>query len=988
MGFFLAIRRWLGSGAVLREEQARARQIQERFDTVLNNMSQGLCFFDGDQRLIVCNRRYIEMYGLSAERVRPGTTLREIVDLRFAAGSCPAMTSEQYLAWRSHVSHVNASADTVVELKDGRFFEIRHRPMPDHGWVATHEDVTERYRAEKALAAAKAAAERAERDARQAHTRLVDALDAVPEGLAVFDPQDRYVLWNRRYAEIYAESRDVMAPGVSFEEVVRAGLARGQYPEAVGREQEWLDERLARHAQRQYTHEQHLPGDRWLRIEERRTADGGSIGVRIDITDLKRKEASFRLLFDENPLPMWVVDVETLELLAVNSATCKRYGYSREQLLTMTVESLRVPEERGTLWEEFRNNKGRQSAEKTRRHVTADGTLIDVAIEARPLRYEGRNACVAAAFDMTERKRAEDELRHMREFLDAVIENVPVTIFVKDAREGRYELTNKAAEGLLGISRKDLIGRTAEEIFSPAVAARVRQDDCELLACGRTLFHAERPLETSGNGTRIVNSTRLLIHDRDGRPQHIMRVVEDITERKRAELRIAHMARHDPLTDLPNRAAFDEHVALTLDHARSTHGCFAVLCMDLDRFKEINDLFGHAAGDTVLREVSRRLQRAAGGAFLARIGGDEFIMVDSEGRNSRAVRALADRLRSALSEDILADGHVLQLDLSMGVALFPADGRDATTLIANADAALYRAKHDGRGSVRFFTAKMDQQLRERRALQHDLRSAIEHNELALHYQPQCDSNGRVTGFEALARWHHPKRGPVPPAEFIPLAEDSGFIVELGEWVLREACREAASWGRPLQVAVNVSAVQFRRGNLQSVVHSILLETGLAPSRLELEITEGVLIENFSRAASMLRSLKALGVRIALDDFGTGYSSLSYLQSFPLDRIKIDQSFISGLGKSEGALAIVRGVIGLAHGLGLPVLAEGVETDGQLSVLARESCDDIQGYFVGRPRPIAAYGREVGRISDEGQAVAAGDGARGAPCAERPRSTAR
>ena len=365
----------------------------------------------------------------------------------------------------------------------------------------------------------------------------------------------------------------------------------------------------------------------------------------------------------------------------------------------------------------------------------------------------------------------------------------------------------------------------------------------------------------------------------------------------------------------------------------------------------------------MLREVSRRLRDAADANFLARIGGDEFVMI-APGTNARS---LAKRLRAALAEDVLADGQALHIDLSVGVALFPADGRDATTLIGNADAALYRAKRDGRAGVQFFTAKMDQQLRERRALQHDLRSVIELGQLELEYQPQARIGGGLIGFEALARWQHPKRGWIPPSEFIPIAEESGLIIEMGEWILREACREAATWRQLLQIAVNVSAMQFRRDNLQSMVHSALLETGLAPARLELEITEGVLVENFSRAASVLRGLKALGVRIALDDFGTGYSSLSYLQSFPLDRIKIDRSFIAGLEKTEGSLAIVRAVIGLAHGLGLPVLAEGVETAAQLATLAREACDDAQGYLIGRPRPIAMYANEVGRCGSAAKA---------------------
>jgi EAL domain-containing protein (putative c-di-GMP-specific phosphodiesterase class I) len=280
--------------------------------------------------------------------------------------------------------------------------------------------------------------------------------------------------------------------------------------------------------------------------------------------------------------------------------------------------------------------------------------------------------------------------------------------------------------------------------------------------------------------------------------------------------------------------------------------------------------------------------------------------------------------------------------------------------LANADAALYRAKQEGRGTIRFFESDMDKRLRERRALQHDLRSAVENGELTLHYQPQALIGGEIVGFEALLRWHHPSRGNVPPNVFIPLAEESGLIITIGEWVLREACREAASWPRPLHIAVNLSPIQFRHGDLAGLVHSILLDTGLSPGRLELEITEGVLIGDFSRAVSILRRLKTVGVRIAMDDFGAGYSSLSYLQSFPFDTIKIDRAFISNVDCNPQSAAIVRAVIGLARGLSVPVVAEGVETRDQLAFLAREACDEVQGYLVGRPAPIETYAEIVGR----------------------------
>lgn len=429
---------------------------------------------------------------------------------------------------------------------------------------------------------------------------------------------------------------------------------------------------------------------------------------------------------------------------------------------------------------------------------------------------------------------------------------------------------------------------------------------------------------------------------------------EDVTERRQAEERIKHLAHHDALTGLPNRVAFNEQLAAQLQGTPAAGQSFALLCIDLDRFKEINDVFGHMTGDGLLQEVGRRIQEASDGAFLARLGGDEFALISAPGCNPGEAAALADALLSSVAHELTVQEHTLRVALSIGVAMFPTDGADSASLVANADAALYRAKADGRGTVRFFAAEMDQKLRERRAMQHDLRSAIERDELKLYYQPEAKISGEIVAFEALLRWEHPRRGIVPPALFVPLAEESGLILPIGEWVLRTACSEAARWNKPVRIGVNLSPIQFRHGDLPLLVHSILLETGLQPSRLELEITEGVLIDDFSRTVSVLHRLKSLGVRIAMDDFGTGYSSLSYLQAFPFDKIKIDQTFISNLKSNSQSATIVRAVIGLARGLEVPVIAEGVETKEQLEFLSGAKCDEVQGFIIGRPHPIEHY----------------------------------
>jgi diguanylate cyclase (GGDEF)-like protein len=383
------------------------------------------------------------------------------------------------------------------------------------------------------------------------------------------------------------------------------------------------------------------------------------------------------------------------------------------------------------------------------------------------------------------------------------------------------------------------------------------------------------------------------------------------------------------------------------------------MCLDLDRFKEANDVYGHVVGDGLLREVAVRLREIAQEAFLARIGGDEFVVVLQAAEVSAAAEALGERLVAAFKRDFVIDGHRIQVGLSIGVAVFPQDGDNVTTLIANADAALYQAKTEVRGSVRFFEEKLGARLRERRELQADLRTALERNNLCLYYQPQKTiGSNELIGFEALARWQCPKRGMVPPGTFIPIAEQCSLIIPLGEWILREACREASSWIKPLKVAVNISPIQFHHGDLPRLVHSVLLETGLSPDRLELEITEGVLIDDFSRAVSVLRKLKTLGVHIAMDDFGSGYSSLSYMHAFPFEKIKIDRTFVDGLETNHHSMAIVRAIITLGHSLNIPILAEGVETESQLNFLAKEKCDEVQGFLIGKPLPIAAYSHLV------------------------------
>ena len=424
---------------------------------------------------------------------------------------------------------------------------------------------------------------------------------------------------------------------------------------------------------------------------------------------------------------------------------------------------------------------------------------------------------------------------------------------------------------------------------------------------------------------------------------------------RRADARIRYLAAHDVLTGALNRASFRDAVRQAA-HACRHEGAppFAVLCIDLDRFKAVNDSLGHQAGDELLRQATRRLQEVArGGDRLARLGGDEFALLQPGAADGDAVAALARRLVEALAVPYELHGERVQAPASVGAAFYGLDGTDIDELLHRADLALYRAKSQGGGGFSFYDAALDERLRRRRELSADLRDAIARDELDLHFQPMFEAGGQTpVGREALVRWNHPHRGPVPPAEFVPLAEENGLIDRLGHWVLRRACLAAASWPAPQRVAVNLSVAQFRQGDeLVRQVEQALAESGLPASRLELEVTESLLISNTEQAIQVLSALRERGVRIAMDDFGTGYSSLAYLWRFPFDKVKIDRSFTRHLGQDPRVDLIVGSIVTLAHALHIRVNAEGVETQGQLDALRERGCDEVQGYLLGRPVPL-------------------------------------
>ncbi len=678
----------------LQERDDELRTQNMRFDAALNNMSQGLAMFDAEQRLVVCNRRYAELYGLSPDQMKLGTTIRQLLEYRHAKGVFGNIDFEAFA--RSWLAEFCTASSRVQALSDGRVISIVRRPMPDGGLVSTTEDITERQELNARL--------------QQQNLRLDAALKNMYQGLCMFDAEQRLVIANDRYAEMYGLTPEQVKPGTTFRQFLEHRIAMGTH---VGGDPEaYISERLA--------------------------------------------------------------------------AVCEKNA-------------------------------------STTVHTLPDGRVF--SISRQPM------------------------------------------------QDGGWVATH-----------------------------------------------------------------------------------QDITEQRRSEAKIAHMALHDALTNLPNRTLLSERLEHAL--ARVKRGdIIAAHLLDLDLFKHVNDTLGHAVGDKLLQAVAGRLNALARETdTVARMGGDEFAIVQVALARAADATTLAERVIKAISEPYEIDGHHVVVGTSVGIAVGPTDGVDRDQLLRNADLALYRAKSEGRATFRFFEPGMDVRLKARRVMESDLRKALIAGEFELYYQPVISlAHEGITGLEALIRWRHPEKGMILPGEFIPLAEEIGLIVRIGEWVIRQACTTAATWPDHTTVAVNISPAQFRHPGLAQVVLGALAASGLPARRLELEITETVLLEDSEATLATLFRLRELGVRIAMDDFGTGYSSLSYLQSFPFDRIKIDRSFVKDITVATGSLNIVRAIAAMAKGLGMAATAEGVETQEQMDTVRSEGCTEMQGFLFSRPRPAHEIG---------------------------------
>jgi diguanylate cyclase (GGDEF)-like protein len=684
-------------------------------EKAINNLSLGLVIFDRKRKLVFCNKRYMEIYRLSSEQVRPGTPVSELYQSRLKLGLKVLLNPDDQ--FRENVESAVVPTTTVHQFTDGQIITCNIYLMPDGGWMATHEDITEQRELSARLKMQQELESAQEEKLRTRNLQFDMAINNMSQGLCFFDGAQRLIVCNDRYLEMYDLSRDRIHAGITLAEIVDLRFEAGNFP-----------------------------------------------------------------------------------------------AMSRDEYLN------------------WRSNIG----------VSAEPT-------------------------------------------DSIVE----------------------------------------------------------LRNGRTFKIRHRPMPDFG---------WVATH-------------EDITEQRRSEVKIEYMAHHDSLTDLANRVLLNER----LEHALGRiHGeeMVAIHHIDLDQFKAVNDTFGHPAGDKLLKMVADRLRGVVRESdMIARMGGDEFVMVQAPIADPADATSLAQRVIKLISEPYDIDGQHTVIGASIGIAVGPGDGLSADKLLRNADLALYRAKGDGRGTFRFFEPAMDQQMQNRRIMEQDLRKALPAGEFELYYQPVVNlASNEISGFEALIRWNHPNHGMVAPDAFIPLAVEIGFIVPLGEWVIRQACATAAQWPGDTSVAVNISAVQFRNPGLMQVIVGALAASGLAPTRLEIEITETVLLQDKEATIAILHQLRAIGVRIAMDDFGTGYSSLTYLQCFPFDKIKIDRSFIRNITENTSSLNIVRAVAALASGMGMTATAEGVETREQLDRIASEGCTEMQGFLFCKPLPAG----EIERLFHSGR----------------------
>jgi diguanylate cyclase (GGDEF)-like protein/PAS domain S-box-containing protein len=802
--------------------------------------------------------------------------------------------------------------------------------------------------------------QRAVAERTRSRVMLEGAIESMSDGFVMFDANDRLVVCNSRFKDMYSTSASMIVPGASFQDIIREGARRGQYPQMGPDLEDFVRRTETWHRGNNPPMERLLPDGRWLLITERRMLGGGTVGIRTDITEhkqamreLSRSERRYRALARAGAVVTWrasadgqVTEAPGWEALTGQPEEALRDGDWLRVIHPEDIDSIQsgwiaAADAAGSVDLEFR--------------VLSRGAWRWVRLRSVPVQEqpEGEAAeWVGTLHDVHDRRAAEQALAESEARFVRAIKAVGMGTWDWDLVSDALHLS-PGFEALYGQAPGALPTARAAAKFvhhEDAVAYR-RAFATALRRPADAGFDIEFRVAWGNSSLRWLRIQGRAEKDRDGKPVRMSGITQDVTAKRTAELRLVHMARHDALTGLANRVVLRE----TMDDAVARTTCgdgAAVLCLDLDRFKQVNDTLGHPTGDALLQAVAHRLLSCVRDVdVIARVGGDEFAIVQHGVKQHCDTANLARRIVAELTQPFFIDGHRILIGASIGVALLPQDGTDADQLLRNADLALYLAKAEGRGQYRFFEPEMHTRMQERNALEHDLRRAVAEQEFRVFYQPVLDLRTQeVCGVEALLRWQHPTRGLLFPNSFMGVAEELDLIKAIGSLVLSQACSEAMRWPSDVRVAVNLSPSQFAGGRVLDVVKDALQGSGLRPSRLELEVTETVLLHDDMQTLSTLRSLQELGVTIAMDDFGTGYSSLSYLRKFPFNKVKIDKSFVRDLGVDQGNDAIVQSTLDLCAKLGIRTTAEGVESQQQLEWLAAAGCDEVQGFLFSAARP--------------------------------------
>jgi diguanylate cyclase (GGDEF)-like protein/PAS domain S-box-containing protein len=909
----------------------------------LDQLDVGISVFDADLKLVYFNRQFLNLYRFPPELCQPGTPFADLIRHNAQQGEYGDCDIESEVKFR--VERAARFEPHLVErtTPEGKVLEIQGRPLEGGGFITTYTDITVRRVAEGKL-----------KESEERFRRLVEL---APDAILVH--QGGTIVYANRQAQVMLGApSQVDLIGRSIVDIIDPDhhdtVSKRLRLLAKGEPLPLVEMRLVR-----------LDGG-YVEVESTMglTTYSGHRAMQSvwrDITDRKKAEAESKAAKDHflavaNSTPDALVAFdEAGAIVSWNGGAEAIYGYKEEDVLGKPL-SLLIPERYRSVnaaWvNRLAQDKGRHNftGKTIEAHgLRKNGEEFDVEFSVGRWREEGRNFFSVAARDISKRKQQEEKLRH----LSQAVEQSPVDVVITDA-QGVIQYVNPRFCQVTGYASKDVIGQKPS-----------------LLKSGRTpdaLYDALWATITAGNEWRgeLLNRKKdgtlfwqhaiiSPIRDNKGEITHFISVKEDISIRKEYEERLVRQANYDALTGLPNRVLAMDRLRQAIAQAQRYGRRVALMLLDLDDFKKVNDTLGHAAGDLLLKEASMRLVDCLReGDTVARLGGDEFVLLLPDLTDTTSAEVVAEKILSVCNQPFDVGGHEVYIAGSIGIAIFPNDERDPMLLMRNADAAMYRAKREGKGIFRYFTPEMNARAIEHMRMEAQLRHAIERDELKVHYQPLVDNaSGRLVGAEALLRWSNPVLGDVSPENFIPLAEETGLILPIGAWVLRTACREAATWQRPgheVFVAVNISGKQFQKRTLVDTVRSSLEESGLPPGCLELELTESVLLEHTQETLSIIQELETLGVGFAIDDFGTGFSSISYLRRFPFDTLKIDRSFIKDLSENEGDAELVKSIIAMANSMRLQVVGEGVETHGQREFLRMSGCHFAQGWLYSRPIP--------------------------------------